>query len=50
MKKKRMKTSVHTGEVSLHLAREAGWGVKARAEQGGGSEKRGFGVKKSLPT
>jgi hypothetical protein len=43
-----MKTSVNTVEVSLPPAYEAGWGVKVRAEHGGGSEKHGFGVEKWL--
>ena len=43
-----MNTSVNTEEVSLHPAQEAGWGVKARAEHGGGSDKHGFGVAKLL--
>jgi hypothetical protein len=43
MNEKRMKTSVTTGEVSLHSAQEAGWDVRVRAEHGCGSEKHGFG-------
>jgi hypothetical protein len=44
MSEKRMKTSVNTGEVSLHPAHKAGWGVKVLAEHHGGSEKHSFGV------
>jgi hypothetical protein len=43
-----MKTAGSTGEVSLPSAHGAGWNVKARAQQGGSSEKSRFGVEKRL--
>jgi hypothetical protein len=48
MNEKRMKTSVNMVGVSLHSVKESGWGVKIRAEQGGGSESRGFDVEKRV--
>jgi len=48
MNEKRMKTSVNIVGVSLHSVKESGWGVKIRAEQGGGSESLGFAVEKRV--
>jgi hypothetical protein len=48
MNEKRMKTALNTGQVSLPPAQEAGWNAKVHPEQGGGSEKPGFGVQKRL--
>jgi hypothetical protein len=45
-----MKTSANTGEVSLPPAREAGWGVKVRAEHGGSSENTVLALKNGLPS
>ena len=43
-----MKTSVNTEGASSPPAREAGWGVKIRADHGGGTERQGFGIPKRL--
>ncbi len=43
-----MKTSVNTSEVSLPPAHEAGWGVKVRAEHGGGSKNTVLVLKNGL--
>jgi len=48
MNENRMTTSIHTGEVSSPPAQAAGWGLKISADQGGGSEKQGFGVEKGI--
>jgi len=43
-----MKTSVKTGELSLHPSQGSGRGVKIGGEHGGGTEKRRFGTAKRL--